>query len=38
MNGSKCCEKEKWCIWARPEMAQAMAVNQPKTPGRGGKS
>ena len=35
LTGSKCCDKEKRCIRARPKMAQAMVVNQPKDPGRG---
>jgi len=30
--------EKRGCTWARPEMAQAITVNQPKAPGRGGKS
>ena len=32
---SKYCGKEKRCTQARPEIAQELAVNQPKTPGEG---
>jgi len=31
-------KKRKGCTRVRPEMAQVMAVNQPKALGRGGKS
>jgi len=32
---SKCCRKDKGYIRSRPEIAQDMAVNQPKPLGRG---
>jgi len=38
VNRVKVLWKEKGCIRVRPEMAQVIAVNQPKALGRGGKS
>ena len=38
LTGSECCMKEKGCIRVRIDMAQDMAVNQPKVPERNSRS